>query len=201
MSSGPQQTRFYELAGDAAQARLGDLAARLRRGGARTRLLASRDQEGLYLLVADADRLPDRPRPTAAGCGPSRAWTDDGRHRLPRPPPEHRTCRRRPLRRAGRPGRRPGGVLPPRRPGLQQLLVPRPGGRRAGGLPAALRRPAGRGPQLQRLPVRPRSARRRRPGRARRARDRQGHPAGARLRRAGGGAGRSPHACSASSVW
>ncbi len=70
MSSGPHQTRFYELAGDAAQARLGDLAVRLQRGGARTRLLASRDQEGLYLLVADADRLPEPAAPQ--GC---RVWT------------------------------------------------------------------------------------------------------------------------------
>lgn len=59
MSLGPRHTRFYELAGDAARARLDDLATRLRRGGARTRLLASRDREGLYLLMAEADRLPD----------------------------------------------------------------------------------------------------------------------------------------------
>ncbi len=70
MSSGPQQTRFYELAGVAAQARLDDLAARLHRDGVRTRLLASRDQEGLYLLVADADRLPELDAPQ--GC---RVWT------------------------------------------------------------------------------------------------------------------------------
>jgi len=70
MSSGPHQTRFYELAGDAAKARLGDLAVQLRRGGAHTRLLASHDQEGLYLLVADADRLPEPTVPP--GC---RVWT------------------------------------------------------------------------------------------------------------------------------
>jgi len=70
MSPGPQQTRFYELAGDAAQVRLGDLSARLRRAGARTRMLASLDRDGLYLLVAEAERLPDLDAP--ADC---RVWT------------------------------------------------------------------------------------------------------------------------------
>lgn len=70
MSPGPRQTRFYELAGDGAQARLGDLAARLRRAGARARVLASRDRDGLYLLVAEADRLPDLDAPE--DC---RIWT------------------------------------------------------------------------------------------------------------------------------
>jgi hypothetical protein len=70
MSEGPQQTRFYELAGEAAQARLGELAGRLRHAGARTRVLESRDQEGLYLLVAEAERFPELTPPD--GC---RVWT------------------------------------------------------------------------------------------------------------------------------
>lgn len=69
MSPGPQQTRFYELAGEAAQARLDELAGRLRRAGARTRVLESRDQDGLYLLVAEAERVPDLTPPD--GC---RVW-------------------------------------------------------------------------------------------------------------------------------
>jgi len=70
MSRGPQQTRFYELAGEAAQDRLGELAVRLRRAGAHTHVLASRDREGLYLLVAEAEQLGDLDPP--AGC---RVWT------------------------------------------------------------------------------------------------------------------------------
>ncbi|MEJ2287860.1 MAG: hypothetical protein P8Y02_04295 [Deinococcales bacterium] len=70
MASGPIQTRFFELAGGAAQARLTDLAAHLRRGGTRATLLQSREEPDLYLLVVEAEQLPELAVPE--GC---RVWT------------------------------------------------------------------------------------------------------------------------------
>ena len=75
MASGPVQTRFFELAGHDARARLTALADRLHGAAIRTRLLESRDQDGLYLLVAEAERWPAAALPE--GC---RTWTFEEVH-------------------------------------------------------------------------------------------------------------------------
>lgn len=70
MPEASSQTRFFELAGSGAQAALRTLAEQLRSGGARATLLASRDADDLFLLVAEADALPAIEPPR--GC---RVWT------------------------------------------------------------------------------------------------------------------------------
>ncbi len=66
----PLQTRFFELTGERAAERLRALGGALEREGARVTLLASRDQEGLFLLVAEAERWPQAEAPAGA-----RVWT------------------------------------------------------------------------------------------------------------------------------
>lgn len=70
MVPAPQQTRFFELAGDHAAERLRLLGTHLRAAGAHVTLLASRDQQGLFLLVAESASFPDT-RPPAG----TRVWT------------------------------------------------------------------------------------------------------------------------------